>query len=99
MAALTDGPVVASFYARPAGRPRGLRGRLETLGRRTSGDAFSPYIGFYHWSSAEEISKEVAAAGLRIVDQCWEDRDGNWPWVAVARDQAPERVSAAPAKD
>ena len=100
MAALTDGPVVASFYARPAGRPRpGVRGRLETLGRRAGGDAFSPHIGFYHWSSADEISREVAAAGLRIVDQCWEDRDGNWPWIAVARDQAPERVSAAPAKD
>ena len=86
MAALTDGPVVASFYTRPATPVRGgLRGRLDTLGRRTGGDAFSPYIGFYHWSSPDELANEVKAAGLITVAQCWEYTDGRWPWIAVTR--------------
>lgn len=96
MASVTDGPVVASFYPRPS-RPaeNGIRGFLNTLGRRSNGDAFTPYVGYYHSSSEEEVLHEVQTAGLTIIAQCWEHTDGHWPWIAVARPQISARVAAA----
>jgi SAM-dependent methyltransferase len=85
---LTDGPVVVSFFSTPPARrqtPTRLRRLLDTLGRRTPGDTFTVHIGFYHLSSPEEMSREVAAAGLAIVAESYDDSDGHWPWVAVAR--------------
>lgn len=87
-AEVTDGPVVASFFLRPDSprRPRHSIGRLATrFGLRSDGDTFTPHIGFFHLSSAEELSAEIAEAGLAIVAASYNDSDGYWPWVAVAR--------------
>jgi SAM-dependent methyltransferase len=84
---LTDGPVVVSFFSTPpaAPAPGRLRRFLNSLGRRSPGDAFTVHIGFYHLSSPEEIAQEVAAAGLSIVASSFNDSDGHWPWVAVRK--------------
>ena len=86
-AALTDGPVVASFFLRPSSTPSKSRvGRAATrLGLRAEGDRFTPHIGYYHMSSREEIAGEVRDAGLVIVADSYNESDGYWPWVAVAR--------------
>ena len=86
-AALTDGPVVVSFFIRrPRRRPMGkLRRVLETLGRRVEGDEFTTHIGYYHLSLPEELAAEAQAAGLILVDSSYDDSDGHWPWIAVAR--------------
>jgi hypothetical protein len=97
-AELTDGPVVVSFFSTPpatASAPSTLRKTLNTLGRRTEGDAFTVHIGFYHLSSPAEIAREAAAAGLEIVTESYDDSDGHWPWVAVARPQIAARLAAA----
>lgn len=87
MAALTDGPVIVSFYKDP--RPRQASGRwdrfFKRFGRRSEGDAFTIYVGFYHLTSPDEMARDVAAAGLEFVDTSYDDSDGHWPWVAVAR--------------
>jgi hypothetical protein len=97
---LTAGPVVVSFFNRastPARRSR-LRRALETLGRRVEGDQFTTHIGYYHLSSQEELSGEIASAGLRIVDASFDAEDGSWPWVAVARPQITAGVATGNAE-
>lgn len=86
-AAVTDGPVVASFFMTrpPAGERKAWKRRLSRIGRRKDGDEFSGHIGFYHLSSREELEAEAAAAGLVVVDASYDESDGHWPWIAVAR--------------
>ena len=93
-AGLTAGPVVVSFFSRPSdpAPTSRLRRALDTLGRRVEGDQFTTHIGYYHLSSREELSEEIAAAGLTIVDASYEAADGSWPWVAVARPQIAARA-------
>ncbi|MBA2302321.1 MAG: class I SAM-dependent methyltransferase [Acidobacteria bacterium] len=96
-AALTDGPVVVSFFSTPPAKPAApssLRRVMNRLGRRSDGDAFTVHIGFYHLSSPGEVAREVAAAGLQIVMESYDDSDGHWPWVAVARPQIAARLAA-----
>jgi hypothetical protein len=96
-AEVTDGPVVASFFLRPGSqrKPRHPIGRLATrLGLRSDGDSFTPHIGFFHSSSSEELTTEVADAGLELVATSFNDSDGYWPWVAVARPEVAARASA-----
>ena len=92
-AEITDGPVVASFYLRKdSTRPPHAMSQWATRqGLRTDGDRFTPHIGFYHQSSANELAAEVAQAGLVLVAASYNDSDGYWPWIAVAR---PEVASA-----
>ncbi len=95
-AEVTDGPVVASFFLRPntQRKPRHPIGRLATrLGFRSDGDTFTPHIGFFHMSSAEELTAEVSDAGLVVVAASYNDSDGYWPWVAVARPDVAARTS------
>lgn len=86
-AELTDGPVVASFFLRrpTAKPPHRLAQWAASLGLRAEGDRFTPHIGFFHQSSAEELAAEIAEAGLVVVAASYNDSDGYWPWVAVAR--------------
>jgi SAM-dependent methyltransferase len=85
-AAVTDGPVVFSFFRRRGDPQRMLRLRrfLNSLGRRHEGDAFSP-LGFFHYSSDNELAQEIREAGLRLIDASMDESDGHWPWMAVAR--------------
>lgn len=88
VARLTRGAVVLSFYF---DRQRDTRngGRLSAWSRRLgfskAGDAFSPYLGFHHWSTEAEILDEVDSAGLEVTDASWDARDGHWPWIAARR--------------
>jgi hypothetical protein len=88
LASLTDGPVALSFFL---DRQRDTRkvGRLQRAARRLgltrAGDAFSPHIGFHHWSTEAEIAGEIEEAGLRMTDHSYDDRDGRWPWAVVRR--------------
>ena len=93
-AALTDGPVVASFFLRPATAPseHWVRRLVRRLKLRSEGDRFTPHIGFFHTTTAEELAAEVADAGLVQVASSYNETDGYWPWVAVAR---PEVAGAA----
>jgi hypothetical protein len=86
-AEVTDGPVVASFFLRrDTNRPRHkLSQWAGRLGLRAHGDRFTPHIGFFHQSSADELEAEVADAGLVQVAVSYNDTDGYWPWIAVAR--------------
>lgn len=86
-AEVTDGPVVASFFLRrDTNRPRHKLSRWAgRLGLRAHGDRFTPHIGFFHQSSADELEAEVAEAGLVQVAVSYNDTDGYWPWIAVAR--------------
>jgi hypothetical protein len=96
MAALTDGPVVLSFYARSSKQMDSgsiVRRVGRAIGFRQTGDAFSPYVGFYHWSTREEIEQEIAEAGLEIVASSYDDNDGRWPWIAARRVRAANAVS------
>ena len=85
-AGLARGPVAFSFYLdRTLPRSPARAGRvLSALGLPSSGDRFTPHVGFFHLSRREELEGEVASAGLRVVDASWDDSDGRWPWVAVA---------------
>lgn len=97
-AGLTDGPVVLSFFTTAADQPANpsrLRRRLDRLGRRSPGDAFTVHVGFYHLSSSEEVAAEVRSAGLSMVAESYNDADGHWPWIAVARPQIAGRIAAA----
>ncbi len=93
-AEVTDGPVVASFFLRRDGtRPRHrLSQWAARLGLRADGDRSTPHIGFFHQSSADELAGEVAEAGLVVVAVSYNDTDGYWPWIAVAR---PDVASAS----
>jgi hypothetical protein len=85
-AAVTEGPVVISFFLRTAG-PQGPERFLQrvgrTLGLAYNGDQFTPYIGLFHKSSCEELQAEIEEAGLRIADASYDDSDGRWPWIAA----------------
>jgi hypothetical protein len=83
---LTNGSVVVSFFlARQAPpRPPGLVRRMaRALGFRSTGDSFTPYIGFYHHSTAAEIEDEVREAGLELAHACYDDLDGRWPYLVL----------------
>lgn len=99
-AEVTDGPVVASFFFRPKElQARHPLARLSIrLGLRTDGDSFTPHIGYFHLSSTDELTSEVAEAGLVVVDASYNDSDGYWPWIAVARPGAvpPRSGGSAP---
>ena len=95
--AVTNGPIAISFFldkhrdARKASRVQTLTRRL---GISRPGDAFSPYIGFHHWSTEEELRDEIREAGLEVVDASWDDRDGRWPWIVARRSSAGRAVSS-----
>lgn len=94
-AEVTDGPVVASFFLRhdSTTKPRHWLSQWAThLGLRADGDHFTPHIGFFHQSSPDELAAEVAEAGLVQVAVSYNDTDGYWPWIAVAR---PDVASAS----
>jgi hypothetical protein len=92
LSVLTKGPVALSFYLDRQRDTRSL-GRLQRAARRLGltrpGDAFSPHIGFHHWSTEEEIAGEIREAGLEIVDCSYDDRDGRWPWIIARRPAGP----------
>jgi hypothetical protein len=85
-ARLTRGPVTFSFYLRRPQRPGTRPGRLarlaDSVGLSSDGDRFTPFIGFYHLSAAEELESEIEEAGLRTSIASWDDSDGRWPWIA-----------------
>jgi hypothetical protein len=83
---VTDGPIVLSFYLRQhrtvdsASRARRVADRL---GLASDGDFFTPHIGFYHLSTPDEIEAEIRDAGLEILESCYDEQDGRWPWIAA----------------
>jgi SAM-dependent methyltransferase len=92
-AQVTDGPVLLSFYLEQ-GAPRvpGRAARVfDAIGLKGGRDQFTPVVGFFHVSRREEVEGEIAEAGLVLVDASWDDSDGRWPWVAVARRSPPAR--------
>jgi len=96
MAALTAGPVAVSFFlARPRleHRPGRARRIASALGFQSNGDAFTPFIGFYHYSSASDIQSEVAEAGLEIVHASYDDLDGRWPYLVLRRQGSSPEVA------
>lgn len=83
---LTNGSVVVSFFlARqgPSHQPGRARRIAQALGFRSNGDSFTPYIGFYHHSTAAEIEEEVRQAGLEVTHACYDDLDGRWPYLVL----------------
>jgi SAM-dependent methyltransferase len=91
-ARLTRGPVLFSFYLRrpphPGARPGRLARLADSIGLSGDGDRFTPFIGFYHLSAAEELQSELEDAGLRTTIVSWDDSDGRWPWIAAVRQDA-----------
>jgi len=88
---LTNGPVVVSFFLAGQGPPRqpgGARRIARALGFRSNGDSFTPYIGFYHHSTAAEIEDEVRQAGLELSHACYDDLDGRWPYLVLRASSA-----------
>jgi hypothetical protein len=88
MAAVTDGPVVVSFYLgrAPARTPQSrLQEIVRRLGLGGSFDRFTTHVGFYHLSTAEELHAEARDAGLEVVHECYDDLDGRWPYVVLRR--------------
>jgi hypothetical protein len=85
-ARLTRGPVMFSFYLRRPQRLGTRPGRLarlaDAIGLSSDGDRFTPFIGFYHLSAAEELESEIEDAGLCTAMASWDDSDGRWPWIA-----------------
>jgi len=104
VAGLTNGPVVASFYT---GRPRltppaGIfHSVAPALGLRFTGDLFTPYVGFYHLSTPDELVGEVRDAGLDTLHASFDELDGRWPYLivqpALRPDQKPPTSSRQPA--
>jgi SAM-dependent methyltransferase len=88
---LTNGPVVVSFFLARQGPPRqpGRARRIaRALGFRPNGDAFTPYIGFYHHSTVAEIEDEGRQAGLDLTHACYDDLDGRWPYLVLHTSRA-----------
>ena len=89
---LTNGPVVVSFFlARhgPGRQPGRARRIARALGFHPNGDSFTPYIGFYHHSTAAEIEDEVRRAGLELGHACYDDLDGRWPYLVLRAPRGP----------
>jgi hypothetical protein len=83
---LTNGPVVVSFFLARQDQPRHQRRTrriAQALGFRSNGDSFTPYIGFYHHSTAAEVEHEVRQAGLELSHACYDDLDGRWPYLVL----------------
>ena len=104
VAGLTNGPVLASFYT---GRPRPtppagiFHSVAQALGLRFTGDLFTPYVGFYHLSTPDELVGEVRDAGLDTLHASFDELDGRWPYLivqpALRPDQKPLTSSRQPA--
>jgi SAM-dependent methyltransferase len=92
-ARLTAGPIFFSFYVDDGDPPRvgGAARVLDAIGLTGGRDRFSPYVGFYHLSRRDELEREVADAGLVVLDASFDDTDGRWPWLAAARPGAAGR--------
>jgi hypothetical protein len=89
---LTNGPMVVSFFLARQGPPRqpGRARRIaRALGFRSNGDSFTPYIGFYHHSTAAEIEDEARQAGLELSHACYDDLDGRWPYLVLRASRTP----------
>jgi hypothetical protein len=85
MAAVTDGPVVISFYLAREPRRSGGRGLAGRLGLSGSLDQFTTHIGYYHLSTRSELLAEVEESGLDLLLDCYDDSDGRWPYIVVRR--------------
>ncbi len=98
LAAVTDGPVFASFYSRrESGHASHALGQWTIRrGFRAEGDRFTPHVGFFHQSTFDEIDSEIQEAGLVRVALSTNDGDGSWPWFAAARPEIAARDSSGP---
>ncbi len=71
------------------------------LGLRFTGDLFTPYVGFYHLSTPDELVGEVRDAGLDTLHASFDELDGRWPYLivqpALRPDQKPPTSSRQPA--
>lgn len=88
LADVTDGPILISFYPAPAGTgrpPAGIRRWLDRIGLWSPTDRFTPFVGFYHLATREEIAAEAEGAGLRLLHLSEDDSDGRWPYAILAR--------------
>jgi hypothetical protein len=88
VAAVTAGPVIASFYLAP-GRPPQRTSRLRrvatAIGLTGGRDHFTTHVGFYHLSTPSELRSEAAEAGLAVVHECYDSSDGRWPYLFLQR--------------
>jgi hypothetical protein len=85
---LTNGPIVVSFYARHARKPCSsgpLHAAARRLGFRFDEDLFTPAVGFYHLSGADELQAETREASLEVVHASFDERDGCWPYLIARR--------------
>jgi SAM-dependent methyltransferase len=88
MSGATTGPMIVRLYTAPAWAeqpPTGVRRWLDRVGLRSPTDRFTPYVGFYHLSTADEIREEASEAGLEVAHLSLDDRDGRWPHAVLVR--------------
>jgi SAM-dependent methyltransferase len=87
MAAVTDGPVIVSFYLATghSQRPGRMRKLATALGLTGGPDHFTTHVGFYHLSTPGELRLEAAEAGLEILHECYDSSDGRWPFIVLRR--------------
>ena len=88
MAALTAGPVIASFYLATGNstpRTSRIRNLARALGLTGGPDHFTTHVGFYHLSTPAELRSEAAEACVRILHECYDSSDGRWPFIVVRR--------------
>ena len=85
MAAVTTGPVLASFYLATgkSSEPGGLRKLAKRFGLTGGPDHFTTHVGFYHLSTPAELRSEAAEAGLTVVHECYDSSDGRWPYIVL----------------
>jgi hypothetical protein len=92
MAAVTAGPVIASFYLATGTSPdRTSRARkvATALGLTGGPDHFTTHVGFYHLSTPAELRSEAVDAGLEVVHECYDSSDGRWPYIVLRRRTEP----------
>jgi hypothetical protein len=87
MAAVTNGPLLASFYLATGKSAEGsaLRKLATRLGLTGGRDHFTTHVGFYHLSTPTELRSEAAEAGLTIIHECYDSSDGRWPYIVLRR--------------
>ncbi len=70
MAAVSDGPILMSFFPAPNGVAR---------------DAFSSGVGYFRQTDETEARALAAEAGLDVLELSMDELDGRWPHIVMRR--------------